>query len=235
MEEIASECLDTFLNKFHLSVKTDVDDVSKINILQIFSYSSNSIVPYEKLSSGTRQIINTGFPIYTLIGNSSLILIDQPEDSLYPDIQQELIPYYTSFDKEKNSQFFFATHSPIIASSFEPWEVVELKFNAEGKIYREKYYDNNDENHVDNYFIDPRYLKWDSILTRVFDLKVDSNIEHRSKKLLEFSVLKSKLQKIKDNDGFKNPNKETRELIEAYKKAGKLLDWEIRIQHEKNK
>jgi hypothetical protein len=36
----------------------------------------------------------------------------------------------------KDSQFFFATHSPLIASSFEPWEIVELKFNEKGRYIR---------------------------------------------------------------------------------------------------
>jgi len=46
-----------------------------------------------------------------------------------------------------------------------------LKFNNEGTVYQEKYY--KGERHVDNYFIDPRYLRWDVILMRVFDLAVE--------------------------------------------------------------
>lgn len=56
--------------------------------------------------------------------NKTIILIDEPERSLYPDIQQEIIGYYTQFAPK--AQFFFATHSPIIASSFEPWEIVVI-------------------------------------------------------------------------------------------------------------
>lgn len=225
LEKIASKCLDIFLNKFHLSVKKDIEDVSKINILQIFSKATNSIVPYEKLSSGTRQIIHTGFPIYQLIGKGSLVLIDQPEDSLYPDIQQELIPYYTSFDNEKTSQFFFATHSPIIASAFEPWEIVELKFDSKGKIFREKYCDDKKENHVSNYHTDPRYLRWDSILMDVFDLKEEGNVEFRSQKLMEFSILKRKIEKLESEGKLQSQSKAVREVVDQYKRIGNLIGW----------
>ena len=226
LEKISTECLNQFLNKFHLAVKTDLDDVRKINILQIYSKVSNSIIPYEKLSSGTRQIIHTGFPIYQLISDGSLILMDQPEDSLYPDIQQELIPYYTSFDKAKTSQFFFATHSPIIASSFEPWEIVELKFDSKGKIYREKYYDDKKENHIKNYHTDPRYLRWDSILMDIFDLKEEGNVEFRSEMLMEFSILKRQIKKIEDEGGLKSQSEATKEIIKKYKRIGDLIGWE---------
>lgn len=225
LEKIATECLDVFLKKFHLSVKTDLDDVSKINILQIFSKATNSVVPYEKLSSGTRQIIHTGFPIYQLIGNGSLILIDQPEDSLYPDIQQELIPYYTSFDKDKTSQFFFATHSPIIASAFEPWEIVELKFNSDGKIMREKYYDEKEENHIKNYHTDPRYLRWDSILMDVFDLKEEGNVDFRTEKLMEFTILKREIEKLESEGKLKSKSKEVQDIVNKYVKVGNLIGW----------
>ena len=105
--------------------------------------------------------------IYKLYTTNTVILIDEPERYLYPDIQNEIIDYYTNLAPK--TQFFFATHSPIIASSFEPWEIIELKFDyKKGIVFQEKYYEG--ERHIDNYFINPQYLRWDSILTKVFDI-----------------------------------------------------------------
>ncbi len=224
LEEIAKECLDPILNKFFLSVKTKIDDYKNRKIIQIQSTQNGDVIPYEKLSSGTRQIIYTAFPIYSLLEENSIVLIDEPENSLYPDIQKEIIEYYTSFDKDKKSQFFFATHSPIIASAFEPWEIVELKFDKDGNIYRELYFEG--ENNVDNYHTDARYLRWDGVLTKVFDLKEDSNVVHRSKKLMEFSILKKKIEKLKNEKDFDPKSKEVRDLIEELNRVGELLDWE---------
>jgi AAA15 family ATPase/GTPase len=136
--------------------------------------------------------------------NKTIILIDEPEHSLYPDIQQEIIGYYTQLAPK--AQFFFATHSPIIASSFEPWEIVELKFDYEkGIVYHEKYFEG--ERHMDNYFINPQYLMWDSILTKVFDLK-----ERGNEKRIE-----------------KEPSKAKKtEIYKKYKKLSELLDWETK-------
>ena len=73
----------------------------------------------------------------------------------------------------ENNQLIMATHSPLIASSFEPWEVVELKFDENNQVFRELYYPIDDERHVDNYTLDPRMLTWTSILTDIFDMKED--------------------------------------------------------------
>jgi hypothetical protein len=114
----------------------------------------------------------------------------------------------------ENNQVIFATHSPIIASSFEPWEVVELKFDKNNQIYREQYYES--ENHIDNYFIDPRMLTWTGILTDVFDLKEDSNFSFREKKLMEYATLKAEIKALKDE------NEKESKFLEL-KKISKLL------------
>ena len=99
--------------------------------------------------------------------------------------------YYTSL--AETCQFFYSTHSPIIASNFDPWEIVELKFNKEGKVYREQYFEG--ENHVDNYQWNPKYMRWDDILQRVFDLEDDGSPERKAK-LNELASLNVKFKKM---------------------------------------
>lgn len=67
LEKIANECLNPILKKFFLSVKTKIDDYENRKIIQIQSSKNQEVIPYEKLSSGTRQIIYTAFPIYSLL------------------------------------------------------------------------------------------------------------------------------------------------------------------------
>lgn len=236
LKEIANACLNKILNKFQLEVETEISDVRNLKIIQIKSLKTGEIIPFEKLSTGTKQIIFTAFPIYYLPKDeTSVILIDEPENSLYPDIQKELIDFYTSFDQSKGekTQFFFATHSPIIASSFEPWEIVELKFDGEGKIYRKAYFAG--ENHVDNYKIDPRYLRWDDILATVFDMKVDGNGDFRPKKLMEYAILKRKVEQLKKAGALQNPTEEVQRVLAEFRHASDLLTgkWDA-YQYEKN-
>lgn len=176
-------------------------------------------VPNNLLSTGTKQIILTTLPLYASKPTKTIILFDEPERSLYPDIQTKIIDFYTSLSTD--CQFFFATHSPLIASCFEPWEIIELKFKPDGSVYRELYYDSQKENHVDNYTIDPRYLRWDSILTRIFDLDNDSN-EARTRKLMELATLRSKLHKANG----KLSIEEKQKLQAQFEKLANLLDWE---------
>ena len=148
--------------------------------------------------------------------------MDEPERSLYPDLQQEIIPYYSKLAPE--AQFFYATHSPIIASSFEPWEIVELEFNEEGYVQQKPYY--KGERHVANYHTDPRYMRWDSILRKMFDVEEEGN-EERTKQLMELSQLGAKLEKLKREGASK---KDRLEVWNEYEHLANLLDWKIDTQ-----
>lgn len=218
IKDLAEKCLDKILNKFKLQVRQKLDFKRKedIGFIKIETLQGQE-VPNGLLSTGTKQVILTALPLYTLKPERAIILFDEPERSLYPDIQTEIVDFYTSLVQD--CQFFFATHSPLIAASFEPWEIVELKFNEEGNVYREKYYEN--ENHIDNYTTDPRYLKWDSILTRIFGLDNDAP-ETRTEKLMELATLKSKIKKANGS----LPPQEKAKLQTKFNKIAELLDWE---------
>ncbi|MCD4736326.1 MAG: AAA family ATPase [Bacteroidales bacterium] len=214
---LANKCLNPIITNFGLEIETELPKVQSLNVIKVKSILSKKTIPFENLSTGTKQIILTGVPLYELNTDNSIILFDEPEISLYPDIQQKIIEYYTNL--APTAQFFFATHSPIIASSFEPWEIVELKFDYKiGKVFQEKYYEG--ERHVDNYFINPQYLRWDSILTKVFDLQERGN-EKRIEKLMELATIGRKIEK--------EPDKSKKAgIYKEYKKLSELLDWETK-------
>lgn len=213
-----SNVLGPIIEKFFVRVKSDFnfEKAEDLDFIKLETLKG-AIVPTNIWSTGTKQVILTAIPIYKLDTNKTVILIDEPERSLYPDIQQEIIGYYTQLARK--AQFFFATHSPIIASSFEPWEIVELKFDYEkGIVSHEKYYDG--ERDIKNYFINPQYLRWDSILTKVFDLKERGN-EKRIEKLMELAAIGKKIEKESSK------SKKT-EIYKEYKKLSELLDWETK-------
>jgi predicted ATPase len=220
IQDLADNYLDKIIGRFNLKVKTELDfekteDIETIKIQQ----KNGKEIPFEALSTGTKQVILTALPLYSLKPKDSIILFDEPERSLYPDIQAEIVKFYT--DMAPECQFFFATHSPLVASSFEPWEIVELKFNEEtGNVYQELYYDSVKGRHVDNYTIDPRYLRWDGILKKVFDLEKEGN-DMRVRELVNLATLESQL---------KNNNltiEQKKEKFEEYKKLATLLNWDL--------
>lgn len=218
--DLANNFLDKILNRFNLKVKTELDfeKTEDIETIKIQTKQGKEI-PFEGLSTGTKQVILTALPLYGLKPEKSIILFDEPERSLYPDIQAEIVNFYTSMAKD--SQFFFATHSPLVASSFEPWEIVELKFNNEGYVYQELYYDKEKGRHVDNYTINPQYLTWTGILQKVFDLDQEGN-NLRNKQLVHIATLESQLK----HNHLSLEEKKVK--FEEYKKLATLLNWELK-------
>lgn len=211
--DVAEKCLNPLLENFKIKVKTEIDFKTKddIGFIKIEDFNNNEI-PHGLWSTGTKQVVLSALPMYLLKPKNTIILFDEPERSLYPDLQRLIVDYYSTL--ADNCQFFYSTHSPIIASSFDPWEIVELKFNSEGKIYREIYFEG--ENHVDNYKWNPKYMRWDDILQRVFDLKDDGSIARQSK-LNELATLNVKYKKLE-----KAKKEETNEAIQILKKIAEL-------------
>lgn len=216
--------LNRILNEFCLEVNTEFTYESEEDITFIeIKHKAGTEIPFNGWSTGTLQIVFTATPLLQLNTENSIILVDEPETSLFPDIQEKIIKFYTELAPQ--AQFFFATHSPIIASCFEPWEIVELKFDETGYVVQESYFDEAKGKHINNYSIDPRYLRWDSILQRLFDLDEDGNREYRIPKLMELATIKSKLKKLKQQG--KTSKDELAELWQQYERIAELVGWKI--------
>jgi len=125
--ELAQKCLNPILEKLYLEL--DVDEVREPVAIKTKSGVS---VPNQDLSTGTKQLLATAIAVYKSEIDGGVILFDEPERSLFPDVQRELVKYYTGLAPE--AQFFFATHSPIIAAAFEPCERFILYFDENGEV-----------------------------------------------------------------------------------------------------
>lgn len=223
--KLADDCLDPILSHISLRVKRDFNFESKgdIGLVKLENLKGNE-VPYHLLSTGTKQILLTALPLYLLKPKDALILCDEPERSLYPNLQKFITDFYIS--QTENSQFFFATHSPIIASSFEPWEIIELKFNNKGEVYQDLYYPKDKERHVDNYTIIPSYLTYDLMLNKVFDL-TETHSNERSEKITEALMLRNQLLVLKEKN--KMDSTAGKKLYENYRNLASKLFWDFDI------
>ena len=222
LELLAEECLDPILKRFGLKVKRDMDYQTILNLGNILLQTTDGIDVHRNFwSTGTKQIYSRATPLYELSPKNAIILMDEPETSLYPDIQKIIIDYYTSFTK--NCQFFFATHSPIIASCFDPWEIIELKFDKKNEfVFCEKNY--KGERLIENFEFYPKYLRWDNILMKVFELGEDGNND-REDKLMELAQIKRKINSLKKS----NPNIKTpayKKLLKEYEFKSKQTGWD---------
>ncbi|WP_417939559.1 AAA family ATPase [Flavobacterium sp. RS13.1] len=123
-----SEKFNNILEKINL----EVDLVNTTNITPLHHKISGENIPIQNTSTGTKQLLLTALLLFKLDTKDSIILIDEPERSLYPDMQMDLMDHYKNLAPE--AQFIVATHSPFIAASFEPEERFILYFDNEGKV-----------------------------------------------------------------------------------------------------
>lgn len=225
LDQLAEKCLNPILLKLGLKVKTDVDLEAILNIGNVLLQTTKGADVHRNFwSTGTKQIVQTATPLFELHPKNAIVLIDEPERSLFPDIQKMVIDFYVGLGK--NCQFFFATHSPIIASSFDPWEIVELKFDESNEnVIQDKNY--TKDRHVDNYQFYPKYLRWDKVLMKVFELNDEGNETYREEELMNAVSLKNELLEMK---------KQGREKTVLYKKkygqfvtSATKLSWDEKI------
>ncbi|MFN5773263.1 AAA family ATPase, partial [Flavobacterium sp.] len=113
-------------------INIEIDVVNTEYLIPISNKKDEEIIPIQDTSTGTKGLLLSFLPLLKLKTSNSIILIDEPERSLYPDIQMKLMDYYKDFAPE--AQFIVATHSPFIAASFEPEERFILYFDNEGKV-----------------------------------------------------------------------------------------------------
>ncbi len=99
--------------------------------------STKELIQYNQLSTGIRNFIFKLGHVYALYFNlkveSAFLFVDEPENSLFPDFLYDLVDVYTSITH--NTQIFMATHNPIIAAQFQPYERFILEFqNCTGHV-----------------------------------------------------------------------------------------------------
>ncbi|MDY2981721.1 MAG: AAA family ATPase [Fusobacterium sp.] len=100
--------------------------------MPIFENSQGEEFDINELSSGEKQLFLRTLSIKMLEPEDSIILIDEPELSLHPKWQQQIIKVYQNIGK--NNQIILATHSPHILGSVPSENIIILSKNEENKI-----------------------------------------------------------------------------------------------------
>jgi predicted ATPase len=107
---------------------------------------TNTVVPYNQLSSGIRDYIFRVGHIFAMYFSREvdrgILLVDEPDNSLFPSFVMELLDIYKQITTDKrgenHTQMIFATHNPLFAAQFEPYERIILDWKADGSIMVQK-------------------------------------------------------------------------------------------------
>ncbi|MDR0962605.1 MAG: AAA family ATPase [Mediterranea sp.] len=123
--------MDDIFGKLDLHIHfTGIDRNRKL----LFSNDSGDTFGMEALSSGEKQIMGKIFPLFTGDIRDKIVLMDEPEESLHPSWQIQLLPIIRRCAEKTNCQFILATHSPHIIASAKQEELRLLVRDDEGKI-----------------------------------------------------------------------------------------------------
>ncbi len=103
--------------------------------------STGEHLPYGALSTGIRNFLFQVGHLWLLYFDRDIqngfVFIDEPENSLFPDFLFELMTLLDEILGE-NTQLFVATHSPLVAAQFEPWQRILLDWNDDGTVSARK-------------------------------------------------------------------------------------------------
>ena len=166
---------------------------------------TGEIITTDKLSSGEKQIFYKGGSLLQYGDDKSLIvLIDEPEISMHPEWQQEILNFYISINP--NCQFVFSTHSAQIVSCCRKKEIRLIK-KIDGKLQ------------IKNDIIETYGLDDEDLLFNIFDLKTVRNKDVQ-KKIEEYKQLYCKWN-------LSNEEKTRLEMIKRELKEMNISDSEL--------
>lgn len=115
-EELFEDYLDTKYSKFQMKSLDDYEQLKKVNLARRKTQSkfvrANLMGDIREHSNGESAFIYFA----EKIKENGLYLLDEPENSLSPEKQQELVRFLEDSARFFNCQFIIATHSPFLMS-----------------------------------------------------------------------------------------------------------------------
>ena len=202
-----------------LKINVKVEDISQDGRnIPIFKNSAGEKFDINELSSGEKQLFLRTLAIKMLNPENSIILIDEPELSLHPKWQQQIVDVYKKIGK--NNQIIIATHSPHILGSVKKENIILLDRSDDGKIMIK-----TDEDLYDSYG-----QPTDRVLKDIMGLE-----STRNPKI--FKLLEEAEELIDKNEyeseKFKNKYNELREMLGSKDEDLLLMDMDIQIRKKR--
>jgi predicted ATPase len=117
-----SESFDDLKNSFLIQIFTSEKGLKKLKVIkgiEVFLSKDGNLIPLKGASSGELSLISTLMYITTTINETTVILIDEPENSLHPKWQIEYVKKMDELFYLYEPKIVIATHSPLIINGAE--------------------------------------------------------------------------------------------------------------------
>lgn len=118
----------------HLNVKiTSINFNPERDVYVAIKYLQNGInLDLASAGSGMLQIIQ--LLVYIYLYKPTLLLIDEPDAHLHPELQGKLGKILKDLTEKMNAQLFVATHSPDVIDTFSPKEVFFINVEKQNLV-----------------------------------------------------------------------------------------------------
>ncbi len=151
----------------------------------------------EELASGEELLLQTIFLLHFYDAKNSIILVDEPEESLHPNWQTKIVNLYRNYAKANDCLVVMATHSPFILSAVKSEQIRLLKRTPEGiKIEKiEEEINGWTIERILQYFMETDHVrdpKTDKEIAELFEMMKSGNFNNDSFKE-RFAVLEQRL------------------------------------------
>jgi predicted ATPase len=113
---------DDLKNSFLLQIFNSMKELKAYGLIkgiEIFLSKSGNLIPLKSASSGELSLISTLLYVTATITDTTVILIDEPENSLHPKWQIEYIKKFDELFYLYQPKIVIATHSPLIINGAE--------------------------------------------------------------------------------------------------------------------
>lgn len=102
--------------ELELNIKKVDDNNLQYNIF-FKSLKDNTQINIEELSAGQKAILHFIFSIFGFDLKNGLVIIDEPELHLHPQVQEQFLEIIESVANDIGIQFIIATHSPVFVTA----------------------------------------------------------------------------------------------------------------------
>lgn len=171
------------LNKIfqNLDIPSKLIEVSEKDL--IFESANGQKVGFDDLSSGEKMLYFMGFTLNQFNPQETIIMVDQPEDSLHPKWQQQITQFFKNIGQ--NNQIILATHSPQIIASVHPESLFVFAINEE--THRVEAINMADE-HKYSYGVDPNRILSEIMGTPLRDYQTQQKINNLNARIKQIEI-----------------------------------------------
>lgn len=122
------------LLKEFLNLELSIDPPDSSNWTFTFNIKKNDeTINFQNLSAGQKGIIHLIFSLYGYDIEHGLIVIDEPELHLHPQLQKKYLEIIEQESLQRDIQFVIATHSPIFVSEKTIKNIQRFYFDEQGQ------------------------------------------------------------------------------------------------------